>query len=175
MRLEKTSVHPAKTEAVWLRLLWGRRPVWTAARIFVLITASLSIFKWVLHPVRITGKSMEPTYYDGQIGFINSLAYVWHLPQRGDVVGFRHAEGEQIIIKRVIGLPGERVAFHSGTVFINGKRIIEPYLLAKGAWEWPEETVGEKTYFVTGDNRLISQQFRVEGSKILGKIHSWHP
>jgi signal peptidase I len=170
-----TNVHQAKTGTVWLRLFWGRRPVWTAARIFVLITASLVLFKWFLHPVRITGKSMEPTFYDGQVAFINSLAYVWHPPRRGDVIGFRLEKSGQIIIKRVIGLPGERVALHIGTTFINGKSISEPYLVAKGAWEWPEETVGQNTYFVTGDNRLVSQQFRVEAGRILGRIYKWHP
>jgi signal peptidase I len=117
---------------------------------------------------------MEPTYYDGQVGLLNSLAYVWHPPRRGDVVGFRQGEGGPIIIKRIIGLPGERIAIHRGTVMINGASITEPYLAAKGAWEWPEETVGGRTYFVTGDNRLISQQFRVEGSRILGRIYSLH-
>ena len=170
-----TKVHQAKIGTVWLRLFFGRRPIWTAVRVFILIAASLVVFKWVLHPVKIIGKSMEPTCYDGQIGLVNSLAYFWHPPRRGDVVGFRQGESGPIIIKRVIGLPGERIAFHSGTVFINGKSISEPYLAAKGAWEWPEETLGEKTYFVTGDSRVISQQFRVEGSRILGKIYSWHP
>src|ERR1039458_8277054 len=46
--------------------------------------------------------------------------------------------------------PGERVAFHSGVVFINGKSIAEPYLISHGAWEWPEETLGDDVYFVTG-------------------------
>ena len=157
-----------------MHLLWGRRPAWTAARIVVVIAVSLVVFHFVLHPVRITGKSMEPTCYDGQIGLINSLAYIWHPPRRGDVVGFRLDRGGPIIIKRVIGLPGESIAFHSGAVFINGKSIAEPYLADQGAWEWPEETLGEKTYFVTGDNRLISQQFRVEGAQIFGKLLSWH-
>ena len=118
---------------------------------------------------------MEPTCYDGQISVMNVLAYVWHPPKRGDIVGFQSDDSRQIIIKRIIGLPGERIAFHSGVVYIDGRSIAEPYLVSHGAWEWPEETLGEKVYFVTGDNRVISQQFRVESGKILGKVFGWHP
>lgn len=173
--VKRTNAREAKTGRFWLRLIWGRRPVWTAARVFFLIAASLVVFKWILYPVKITGRSMEPTCYDGQIGLLNSLAFVWHAPRRGDVVGFRMEERGPIIVKRVIGLPGERIAIHCGTVLINGKSITEPYLEATGAWEWPEETVGDNIYFVSGDNRSISQQFRVEGGKVLGKLYTWHP
>ena len=158
-----------------LRLLFGARPKWTLVRVLILIVASLVLFKLILVPVRVTGNSMEPTCYDGQIGVINSLAYAWYEPRRGDIVGFHSDEGRQIIIKRIIGLPGDRIAFHSGVVYIDGKSIAEPYLVSQGAWEWPEETLGEKFYFVTGDNRVISQQFRVESTKILGKLYGWHP
>lgn len=118
---------------------------------------------------------MEPTCYNGQIGFINKLTYAWRPPQRGDIIGFRPENGGPIVVKRIIGLPGERIAFHSGTVFINGESLAEPYLESKGAWEWPEETLAKATYFVTGDNRTISLQFRVPQEKILGKLYFWHP
>ena len=159
----------------WQRLFVGRNPAWTLGRVFLLILSSFLIFKFVLTPIRVTGNSMEPTCYDGQISVLNVLAYVWHSPRRGDIVGFHSDDGRQIIIKRIIGLPGERIAFHSGVVYINGRSIAEPYLASQGAWEWPEETLGEKVYFVTGDNRVISQQFRVETSKILGKVFGLHP
>lgn len=157
-----------------MRLLFGSRPKWTLVRILMLVVTSLVLFKLILVPVQVTGRSMEPTCYDGEISAVNVLAYVWHHPRRGDIVGFHSVNGSQIIIKRIIGLPGERIAFHSGVVFINGKSIVEPYLISQGAWEWPEETLGDNVYFVTGDNRVISQQFRVERSKILGKLYSWH-
>jgi signal peptidase I len=158
-----------------LRLLFGPRPKWTLVRVLILIITSLVLFNWILVPVRVVGRSMEPTCYDGQIAVINSLSFIRHQPGRGDIVGFRLTNNPQIIIKRIVGLPGEHIAFHSGVVFINGKSIAEPYLTSQGAWEWPEETLAENTYFVTGDNRVISQQFRVERSRILGKLYSWHP
>src|ERR1017187_6132327 len=113
-----------------LRLLFGARPKWTLVRVLILIVASLVLFKGILVPVRVVGRSMEPPCYDGQIAFIISLSFFWRRPSRGEIVGFRVDNNPQIIIKRIIGLPGERVAFHSGVVFINGKSIAEPYLIS---------------------------------------------
>jgi signal peptidase I len=175
--IEVPPANPLQTggKTGWSRFFIGRNPAWTLGRIMLLIFASFLIFKFVLPPVKVTGNSMEPTCYDGQTGVLNVLAYASHPPKRGDIVGFHSGDGGQIIIKRIIGLPGERIAFHSGVVYINGKSIAEPYLASQGAWEWPEETLGEKVYFVTGDNRVISQQFRVESRNILGKLYAWHP
>jgi signal peptidase I len=175
--IEVPPVNPLQTaeKTGWLRFFIGRNPVWTLARVSLLIFSVFLIFKFVLTPVRVTGNSMEPTCYDGQVSVLNVLAFVWHSPKRGDIVGFHSDDGRQIIIKRIIGLPGERIAFHSGVVYINGKSIPEPYLVSQGAWEWPEETLGKNVYFVTGDNRVISQQFRVESTKIMGKLYGWHP
>jgi signal peptidase I len=173
--LQRTEPLQTGGKTDWQRFFIGKNPAWTLARVLLLILGSFLIIKFVLTPIRVTGNSMEPTCYDGQISVLNVLAYAWHTPKRGDVVGFRSGDGRQIIIKRIIGLPGERIAFHSGAVYINGRSIAEPYLVSLGAWEWPEETLGENIYFVTGDNRVISQQFRVETSKIMGKVFGWHP
>lgn len=154
----------------WARLFLGKNPIWTLGRASFLVLGSILIFKFVFTPIRVTGNSMEPTCYDGQISVLNVMAYVWHPPKRGDIIGFKSEDGRKVIIKRIIGLPGERISFHSGVVYINGKSLDEPYLDAKGAWEWPEETLGENIYFVTGDNRKISQQFRVGSTNILGKL-----
>jgi len=161
-----------EVKSSFIRFVVGRRPVWTLVRILLLLISTLVVTHFVLVPIRVTGRSMEPTYYDGQIAFVNLLAYKRHLPRRGDIIAFR--SGPQVIMKRVIGLPGERIAFHTGVVEINGERLEEPYLTSPGSWEWPEELIGEKSYFVDGDNRAISQQFRVEESNILGKVFRLH-
>jgi len=160
-----------KKQSLWARLVWGKRPVWTVFRLLLLIVTCLFVFKFVLCPIRVSGRSMEPTFYDGQIGVINLLAYHGKAPLRADIIAFRQAPDPHILIKRVIGLPGEQIAFHSGVVSINGNPIDEPYLTSLGAWEWPEETLGDNVYFVTGDNRTVSQQYRVQRGEILGKVH----
>lgn len=152
------------------RLLLGRSPKKTILRILILVAASFITFKLVLTPVRITGDSMEPTCHDGRVGFINLLAYVRQEPQRGDIVGIRFGPQDPIMVKRVIALPGERIAIHAGAVFINGARLAEPYLTSPGAWEWPEETLDKNNFYVAGDNRMISRQFTVGRNQIFGKL-----
>ena len=154
-------------------MVWGKRPFWTAVRLLLLIVSCLIAFKFVLCPIRVSGVSMEPTFLDGQVGVINLLSYHGQEPVRGDIIAFRQAADPRIFIKRVIGLPGERIAFHGGVVFINGDPLDEPYLTSLGTGEWPEETLGDHVYFVTGDNRTVSQQFRVRRGEILGKVHIW--
>ena len=175
MKSEQRQINPSYS-AIWcLRLLFGRKPKRTLVRVLLLIITSVVLFGFILVPVKITGRSMEPTCYDGQVSLVNMFAYTWKEPQRGDVVAIKIDDKKQVILKRVIGMPGEKIAFHTGVVFINGKRLEEPYLTSAGAWEWPEETLGNNMYFVTGDNRLISQQFRVVRQQIVGKLlHFWH-
>src|SRR5438874_5209301 len=70
----------------WGRMLIGRRPARTLARLIVLILVSFVLFKFLFLPIRVVGNSMVPTYHDGRINFINRLAFRWHGPKRGDVV-----------------------------------------------------------------------------------------
>ena len=166
--LEQTKT-PNST-AWFMRILLGARPKWTLVRILLLIIASVVIFGVILIPIKVVGRSMEPTLYDGQVRFVNRFAYNWTQPKRGDLIAFKVEERKEIILKRIIGMPGERIAFHTGVVFINGQRLEEPYLPSLGTWEWPEETLGDNTYFVSGDNRQVSQQFRIQRQQILGKL-----
>src|SRR6185503_3047976 len=82
-------------------------------RLKVLLTALLiaffcyGFFTWILWPVKVAGQSMMPNYQDGSRHFISKLAYVSSPPQRGDVVGVR-AGNDEVYIKRIVGLPGER-------------------------------------------------------------------
>jgi signal peptidase I len=95
----------------------GRRPKRTLVRLGLLIALggiAALILNFVLLPVRITGPSMEPTYDNGQINFINRLAYLRHEPQRGDVVGIRLSGDRTMYVKRIVGMPGETIHFSHG-------------------------------------------------------------
>src|ERR1041385_285708 len=102
--------------ATWLQtILIGKKPRRTLIRIAVLVVVTVVVFKFVLLPIRVIGKSMMPTYKDHGINAVNRLAYLSHPPQRGDVVGIRFTETANpriMLMKRIIGLPGETVAFH---------------------------------------------------------------
>lgn len=103
--------------------------------------------------IRVDGFSMLPTLQSGEYVLVNRLAYYFGDVQREDVVVF-HFPGNtnQEYIKRVIGLPGEKIAISSGKVFVNGEQIIEPYILEppryESTWDVPHDAI-----FVLGDNR----------------------
>lgn len=160
----------------WLQVIVvGRNPRVTLVRIAVLVVACFVVFSYVLLPVRVHGISMLPTYKDGSVNFVNRLAYVWHEPRRGDVVSVRAYAGmNDMLMKRIIGLPGETVTFDNGRVFIDGKILDEPYEKSACAWTLPPEKLGPDQYFIVGDNRTMDwrdHKFgKVDRNNIVGKV-----
>lgn len=160
----------------WLRILtFGRNPKWTFIRLALLIISVFIVFKFVLTPpIRVTGISMFPTYHDGQINFINRLAYLRHEPQRGDVVGVRYSGPTVKLIKRVVGLPGEAVSFDDGKLIINGKPMDEPYVKRPCSWTHKPLQLGPNEYYVVGDNRSMAWDDHEHGAanrqRIVGKV-----
>src|SRR4029450_12115377 len=106
----------------------------------------------VLIPVRGSGQSMTPTLADGELTFVNTLADIRRPPARGDIVALRLAGARIVYIKRIIGMPGERVAIENGTLFINGSALDEPYVKYRGSWNVPEVILGTDRYLFIGDN-----------------------
>lgn len=107
--------------------------------------------------VRVDGYSMTPTLQNGEYILVNKLAYKTGEPQRGDIVVFVYpANPQEDLIKRVIGLPGERVSIHNGVVSIDGLQINEPYIAAAPLYDG-EWVVSEGQLFVLGDNRNESK------------------
>jgi len=126
-------------------------------------------------PVRVDGPSMLPTYKDHSVHFVNRLAYLWHKPRRGDVVSVNAYAGPHVMLmKRIIGLPGETVTFNNGRVFIDGKLLAEPYENWSCNWTLPPEKLGTNQYFIVGDNRTMRWQDhkfgKVNGNRIVGKV-----
>jgi signal peptidase I len=175
------SAHDPSVRPHWLQVLTiGRRPKTTLIRIAVLVATCFVTFRFVLVPIRIDGISMQPTYHTGQINCVNRLAYLRHEPQRGDIVSVRFSKPEgianpsQMLLKRIIGLPGETVAFHGGHVYINGQLLDEPYLKKPCDWEHEPVQCGQDQYYIVGDNRSmpfeLHTQGRAERDRIIGKI-----
>ena len=156
------------------RIVFGAHPRRTAVRIVVLAVVSLVTFRWVLIPVRTQGISMRPTYESGQLNVFNRLAYVRHGPRRGDVVAIRLAGPHVVYVKRVIGLPGERLSIAGGQVYIDGVPLVEPYVRHRLPWDVLEVTLTGSEYYVIGDNRSMrtaDHDFgRVDAVRILGRI-----
>jgi signal peptidase I len=159
------------------RVVIGAHPVRTLVRVFILVIASLVIFGYVLIPVRGEGPSMLPTMADGDLGFINTLAYWRREPARGDIIALRLAGRRVVYIKRVVGLPGEHVQIDSGIVQINGQPLVEPYVTARSPWPAREATLGADEYLLMGDNRALRQgqaDFgKARRDRIIGKVLRW--
>ncbi len=119
---------------------------------------------------------MNPTLQTGDILLVRKDAYNKdRTPQRGDIILFEREGVSDYFVKRVVGLPGERIIVHSGHVSINGKWLREPYLGKHMIRERPGYLpLGNDEYFVMGDNRAHSEDSRdtgpVKRADITGKI-----
>jgi signal peptidase I len=117
------------------------------------VAAAVVTFGAVLLPVRGYGVSMQPTIEEGDLLFINRVAYRVRQPRHGDIVAVRVAGRSVVYVKRLLGLPGERIAFVDGVLWRNGVPVEEPYVRHRAAWRLDEVTLGPDDYFVVGDNR----------------------
>lgn len=143
-------------------------------RVLVLAAVSFIAYRWVLFPIRTDGISMDPTYGPNTLHFVNRLSYVFSTPSRGDVVAIRLAGPSLVYVKRVVGLPRERLSIVAGVVHVNGVPLDEPYVRSRRPWEVPEKTIGPHEFFAVGDNRGMlarDHQFGiVDEARILGKV-----
>jgi signal peptidase I len=165
------------------------------------IAIVLAIKAWVVNPYRIPSSSMEPTLHCArpgpgcEAGFSDRVLanrFVYHLrkPKRGDIVVF-HAPKKAltlcgsagVYVKRLIGLPGERWSERNGYVYIDGKRLKEPWVETgrRDAETWPERTIAPGHYFFMGDNRKYSCDSRRWGAvprdDLIGEVFAtyWPP
>src|SRR5215469_4720357 len=140
----------------------------------VLIAIVLIVF--IYQPVKVEGTSMEPGLTDQERIFINKFTYSLGLGQveRGDTVVFWYPLDEtktKSYIKRIIGLPGDRIRIESGQVYVNGRALMEDYVPKeyRDTLSWPtdapgsERVIPEGKYFVLGDHRSQSSDSRAWG------------
>jgi signal peptidase I len=143
-------------------------------RCAAIIVLAYVLFGYLLIPVRLQGISMEPSYTDGQIDFANRLAYLWRPPARGDAVAIRMAGPRLVYVKRIVGLPGERIEIVMGVVNVNGEPLVEPDVRRKAPWNFAPVTLGAEEYFVIGDNRGMRMEDhdfgRTTRDRIVGKM-----
>jgi signal peptidase I len=132
----------------------------------VLIAVLVILFLY--RPVKVEGTSMMPGLLDQERLFINQFSYRFGIGEikRGDTVVFWYPEDTtKSYIKRVIGLPGDRVSVQDGNVFVNGKKLEEDYVPAEYRDDRPyaPRTVPADQYFVLGDHRISSNDSRSWG------------
>lgn len=132
----------------------------------ILTIAIFLVVRVALQNFKVEGQSMEPNLQNGEYILVNKVDYMLHPPQRGDVIVFRAVPAgapDRDFIKRVVGLPGETVAVHHNTVYINGHPLKETYHRFPMNYDFNAEKVPPSDYFVLGDNRSNSED-----------SHLWH-
>jgi signal peptidase I len=128
----------------------------------------------MLRTPQVSGPSMSPHIQPGEYVVVNTLSYRWAVPKRGEIIAFRHERSAPLVfLKRIVGLPGERVRIDRGQVFINGQALPEPYLVYRDERSAGEVTIPRGMYYVLGDNRRDSDDSRdwgsVPGDQIVGR------
>lgn len=157
----------------------ARTVVSLSAQLILLAVIAAAFFMRTSH---VDGLSMEPRVHTGEFVLINTLAYRFGQIRRGDVVAFRHeSPTPETYIKRVVALPGERVAVTGGVVTIDGRTLPEPYVQFPDRRSAPAVTVPPGAVYVLGDNRADSDDSRnfgvVRDSELVGKalVGIWPP
>jgi signal peptidase I len=149
--------------------LWGTLSWFRDLAFSVLIAVVLIVF--IYQPVKVEGTSMTPALADQERIFINKFTYRFGLGsiEHGDTVVFWYPEDKsKSYIKRVIGIPGDRVRIASGQVYVNGTPLVEDYVPANerdtSSWrDGEEQVVPQGEYFVLGDHRNSSSDSRTWG------------
>jgi signal peptidase I len=165
------------------------------------IAIVLAIKAWIVNPYRIPSSSMEPTLHCAQPGsgclahfsdrvLACRFCYRFWSPKRGDIIVFhtppeaeRQCGAGGTFVKRLIGLPGDTWEERAGYVYIDGKRLNEPYVKPdrRDARTIPAKKIAKDNYFMMGDNRNASCDSRAWGSvpkgNLIGKVFAtyWPP
>lgn len=120
---------------------------------------------------QVSGPSMAPHIASGEYVLINTFAYRFARPNRGDIVAFRNDEDARpVFIKRVVGLPGDRIRVDRGRVFVNGTALDEPYVRYPDDRSFSETSVPPDSVYVLGDNRADSEDSRFFGPVREGRL-----
>jgi signal peptidase I len=140
-------------------------------QILLLVAIGMAFF---LRIPQVTGPSMLPRVQPGEVVLINTLAYRLGPIGRGDVVALEHDEPTaQTFLKRVVALPGERVRLDAGVLYVDGRRIAEPYVSFPDVRSVAPVVVPPHALYVLGDNRALSEDSREWGpvpeSAVIGK------
>jgi signal peptidase I len=157
---EPVAVPAPRPRAAAHAALWMRDLILAAC-------AAVFIIFFLFQAVRVEGTSMLPRLGDSDRVFINKFVYRLTSVERGDVIVFHYPpHPEESFIKRVIGKPGDRLRIERGWVYLNGRKLAEPYVppVFREQRSMPEIVVPENEYFVMGDHRNISYDSRDFGA-----------
>ena len=170
-----STLHEQKSKQFQSENIW----IDTIKTISFSLIIALAIRTFIAEARYVPSGSMEPTIQPGDRLIIDKISFDFTSPQRGDIVVFNPTKTLQednfhdAFIKRVIGLPGDKVEVKNGQVYINGSTIKENYIEAKPDYNWGPVIVPANSYLVLGDNRNDSFDSHYWGfvprNKIIGR------
>jgi signal peptidase I len=135
---------------------------------------ALTVHLFLAQATIVYGQSMEPNLYERQRLIIDKVSYRFFPPERNDIVVIAIPDMEEMLVKRVIGLPGETVEVRNGVVYVNGAPLPEPFPHDLGTESREAIVLGPLNYYVMGDNRDNSNDSRtfgpVQREYILGRV-----
>jgi signal peptidase I len=138
------------------------------------LALALVVHLFLAQATIVFGKSMEPNLMERQRLIIDKVSYRLHPPQRNDIVVLNRPDMDEMLVKRIVALPGETIEIYKGTIYIDDLPLPEPYPHAVGIYSMPPVTLGPLNYFVLGDNRDNSNDSRsfgpVKREHILGRV-----
>lgn len=138
------------------------------------LALALTVHLFLAQATIVYGQSMEPNLSERQRLIIDKLSYRFQPPHRNDIVVLDMPGMDEMLVKRVIGLPGETVEIRNGVVYIDNEPIPEPFPHELGYQNMAPVTLGPLSYFVMGDNRDNSNDSRTFGpvkrEHILGRV-----
>ncbi len=162
--------------------------------IVIALSIFLIVYLFVASPHQVNGQSMVPNFQSGEYVLSDKVSYKLGQPKRGDIVVFHAPETANCpkgtgcdFIKRLLGLPGETVEIKDNGIWINGQKLVEPYIpdtfqtLPGPYTRQGAITLGQDEYFASGDNRPYSSDSRSWGpitkNDIVGKafLRYWPP
>jgi signal peptidase I len=173
--MTETGVRGLRSRVEWLK----HQSLILLCVAFFSVPAYLIASRYIVTAVVIQGRSMSPTLQDGDRYYLNRWRYLFGSPQRGDLVVIRDPGHNDLAVKRIIAKPFDWLNLKAGVIYINGKRLEEPYLPKNSCTDTPDHQekwiqLGRNQYYLLGDNRANSEDSRyygvVERKNILGQL-----
>ena len=152
---------PPERRALLRRALRWLREAMETVLPAVLIALLINLF--LAQATRVQGQSMEPNLHANQRLVVEKISYRFHKPRRGDVVVLKCSAQGELLIKRVVALPGEQVEIKGGQLYVNGCALDEPYPTQPSSHDYGPTVVPPRHVFVLGDNRSFSNDSRAFG------------
>ncbi len=160
-----------------LALRWLLRALREVAETVIpAVIIALVINLFLAQATQVLGQSMEPNLHSSQRVVVEKVTYrFFHGPRRGDIVVIDLPGQTEMLIKRVVGLPGETIEVRSGKVYIEGEQIDETWTVNPGGSNYGPQTIPPLYVFVMGDNRGASNDSRSFGPVLIDHIvgHAW--